>query len=93
MVQTPSTVNAYYSPSFNEIVFPAGILQIPFFSNTQLAALNYGGMGVVIGHELSHGFDDSGRQYDKDGNLRQWWSNSTVDNFKQRAQCFVDQSV
>eukprot|EP00049_Salpingoeca_infusionum_P025178 m.18218 g.18218 ORF g.18218 m.18218 type:complete len:763 (+) comp7725_c0_seq1:35-2323(+) len=88
---TPSTVNAYYNPSFNEIVFPAGILQPPFFSTEQPNAINFGGMGVVIGHELSHGFDDQGRQYDKTGDLQPWWSESTVDAFKEHANCIVDQ--
>eukprot|EP00055_Hartaetosiga_balthica_P018706 m.135210 g.135210 ORF g.135210 m.135210 type:complete len:714 (-) comp9866_c0_seq1:190-2331(-) len=88
---TPPTVNAYYSPSENEIVFPAGILQTPFYSPSMVDSVNFGAAGVVIGHELSHGFDDQGRQYDKDGNLRQWWSEDTVNNFKTRAQCFIDQ--
>eukprot|EP00056_Hartaetosiga_gracilis_P003946 m.69702 g.69702 ORF g.69702 m.69702 type:complete len:714 (-) comp11642_c0_seq1:102-2243(-) len=88
---TPPTVNAYYSPSMNEIVFPAGILQTPFYAASMIDSVNFGAAGVVIGHELSHGFDDQGRQYDKDGDLRQWWSNETVSNFKSRAQCFIDQ--
>ena len=71
---TPPTVNAYYSPTMNEIVFPAGILQFPFFAPDADDAVNYGGIGAVIGHEMSHGFDDSGSQYDKDGNLRNWWT-------------------
>eukprot|EP01147_Barroeca_monosierra_P006908 gene6908-9542_t len=88
---SPPTVNAYYSPSKNEIVFPAGILQAPFFSISQPAPLNFGGIGVVIGHELSHGFDDQGRLYDARGNLRQWWTNSTRIQMEERAQCFVNQ--
>src|ERR1017187_1420292 len=71
---TPPTVNAYYNSSMNEIVFPAGILQPPFFSEDADDAVNYGGIGVVIGHEMSHGFDDSGSQYDADGNLKNWWT-------------------
>jgi putative endopeptidase len=71
---TPPTINAYYNPSFNEIVFPAGILQFPFFDPEADDAINYGGIGMVIGHEMTHGFDDQGAQYDKDGNLKNWWS-------------------
>ena len=71
---TPPTVNAYYNSTMNEIVFPAGILQPPFFSEDADDAVNYGGIGVVIGHEMSHGFDDSGSQYDADGNLKNWWT-------------------
>lgn len=88
---TPQTVNAYYSPSVNQIVFPAGILQPPFFHKDYLKALNYGGIGVVIGHELTHGFDDSGSKYDKDGNLHPWWSEETAAKFAERTQCLVDQ--
>ena len=71
---TPPTINAYYNPTFNEIVFPAGILQFPFFDPGADDAINYGGIGMVIGHEMTHGFDDQGAQYDKDGNLKNWWS-------------------
>lgn len=71
---TPATINAYYNPTFNEIVFPAGILQFPFFDPNADDAINYGGIGMVIGHEMTHGFDDQGAQYDKDGNLKNWWS-------------------
>jgi putative endopeptidase len=78
---TPPTVNAYYSPTMNEIVFPAGILQFPFFSPDADDAVNYGGIGAVIGHEMSHGFDDSGSKYDKDGNLRNWWTEQDVKKF------------
>lgn len=78
---TPPTVNAYYSPTMNEIVFPAGILQFPFFDANADDAVNYGGIGAVIGHEMSHGFDDSGSQYDKDGNLRNWWTAEDRDQF------------
>jgi putative endopeptidase len=79
---TPPTVNAYYSPVMNEIVFPAGILQFPFFDPNADDAVNYGGIGAVIGHEMSHGFDDSGSQYDKDGTLRNWWKAEDLANFK-----------
>ncbi|XP_038076776.1 membrane metallo-endopeptidase-like 1 [Patiria miniata] len=87
----PAVVNAYYSPNENKIVFPAGILQPPFYHKDLPWYSNYGGMGVVIGHEITHGFDDEGRQYDKDGNLDDWWSQKSVDNFKERAQCIVKQ--
>ncbi|SDL76902.1 putative endopeptidase [Catalinimonas alkaloidigena] len=88
---TPPTVNAYYNPSQNEIVFPAGILQPPFFDPKADDAVNYGGMGAVIGHEMTHGFDDQGRQYDPQGNLRDWWQASDADQFKGRAQRMVNQ--
>jgi putative endopeptidase len=80
---TPPTVNAYYNPSMNEIVFPAGILQPPFFDPQADDAVNYGGMGAVIGHELTHGFDDQGSQYDPEGNLKNWWSEADANKFKQ----------
>lgn len=79
---TPPTVNAYYSPVMNEIVFPAGILQFPFFDPKADDAVNYGGIGAVIGHEMSHGFDDSGSKYDKDGTLRNWWTDEDLNKFK-----------
>jgi putative endopeptidase len=79
---TPPTVNAYYSPTMNEIVFPAGILQFPFFSADADDAINYGGIAAVIGHEMSHGFDDSGSQYDNDGTLRNWWTPEDLSKFK-----------
>ncbi|KAG5836976.1 hypothetical protein ANANG_G00234360 [Anguilla anguilla] len=88
---TPPTVNAYYMPSKNGIVFPAGILQAPFYAHDHPKALNFGGIGVVMGHELTHAFDDQGREYDKDGNLRPWWQNSSVEAFKNRTECMVDQ--
>jgi predicted metalloendopeptidase len=88
---TPQTVNAYYSPSTNEITFPAAILRPPFFDMTADDAANYGGIGSVIGHEISHGFDDSGRQFDGDGNLRDWWSAEDGAKFKQRAAELVKQ--
>ncbi|XP_026669288.1 neprilysin-1-like, partial [Ceratina calcarata] len=87
----PAVVNAYYNPNKNDIVFPAGILQPPFYSQHFPKSLNYGGIGVVIGHEITHGFDDKGRQFDKDGNMMQWWNNATVKAFRERAQCIVDQ--
>jgi len=82
---TPPTVNAYYNPVNNEIAFPAAILQFPFFDFDADDAVNYGGIGAVIGHEMTHGFDDSGRQYDADGTLRDWWTKEDAENFKQRA--------
>ena len=86
---TPQTVNAYYNPTTNEICFPAGILQPPFFSKDFDDAVNYGAIGVVIGHEMTHGFDDQGRQYDKDGNLRQWWADEDVEAFNIPAEQMV----
>uniref|UniRef100_A0A669DAT3 Endothelin-converting enzyme 1 n=1 Tax=Oreochromis niloticus TaxID=8128 RepID=A0A669DAT3_ORENI len=88
---TPPTVNAYYNPTKNEMVLPAGILQVPFYSRSWPKALNFGGIGVVMGHELTHAFDDQGREYDKDGNLRPWWKNSSVEAFKKQTQCMVEQ--
>lgn len=88
---TPPTVNAYYSPVNNEIAFPAGILQFPFFALTADDAVNYGGIGAVIGHEMTHGFDDSGRQYAADGNLREWWTEEDAAKFKVRADKVVEQ--
>lgn len=87
---TPQTVNAYYNPSTNEICFPAGILQPPFFNAEADDAVNYGAIGVVIGHEMSHGFDDAGRNYDKNGNLVNWWSKEDGENFAKRTQVLVD---
>lgn len=86
---TPQTVNAYYSPSTNEICFPAGILQYPFFDMSADDAFNYGAIGVVIGHEMTHGFDDQGRLYDKDGNLEDWWTETDAKSFQERAQKLV----
>jgi putative endopeptidase len=86
----PQTVNAYYNPMTNEICFPAAILQPPFFSFDADDAVNYGAIGVVIGHEMTHGFDDQGRQFDKDGNLKDWWTPEDADRFKERAQVLVD---
>ncbi len=88
---TPPTVNAYYSPPRNEIVFPAGILQPPFYANTADDAVNFGGIGSVIGHELTHGFDDQGRKYDAEGNLRDWWTAEDAKGFEARAGCIADE--
>ncbi|XP_063881481.1 neprilysin-1-like isoform X2 [Scylla paramamosain] len=87
----PTIVNAYYMPEYNSITFPAGILQPPFYRSNSLMALNYGGIGQVIGHEITHGFDDQGRQNDKDGNALPWWTNETLEAFQTHAQCIVDQ--
>jgi putative endopeptidase len=88
---TPQTVNAYYHPMLNEVVFPAAILQPPFFYMDGDDAINYGAIGVVIGHEMTHGFDDSGRRFDKDGNMRDWWTAEDTEKFNARAQKLVDQ--
>jgi predicted metalloendopeptidase len=88
---TPPTVNAYYSGSYNEIVFPAGILQPPFFDKKIDDAVNFGGIGVVIGHELTHGFDDQGRKYDPQGNLRDWWTAEDGREFEKRAGCVASE--
>lgn len=88
---SPQTVNAYYNPTTNEICFPAAILQPPFFNPEADDAVNYGAIGVVIGHEMTHGFDDQGRQYDKDGNLNNWWTKEDAEAFDKRAQVLVAQ--
>lgn len=88
---TPQTVNAYYNPASNEICFPAGILQPPFFNPAADDAVNYGAIGVVIGHEMTHGFDDQGRHYDKDGNLVNWWTEEDSERFTERADILVEQ--
>lgn len=88
---TPQTVNAYYNPSMNEIVFPAGILQPPFFNPNAPAAINYGAVGAVMGHEISHGFDDQGSQYDGHGNLHNWWTENDLKRFQANAKCIADQ--
>jgi putative endopeptidase len=88
---TPPTVNAYYNPLLNEIVFPAGILQPPFYNPAADDAVNYGSMGAVIGHEMTHGFDDQGRQFDKDGNLRDWWTKADADKYNAEAAKVVKQ--
>ncbi len=87
---TPQTANAYYSPSTNEIVFPAGILQPPFFNLHADDAVNYGGIGVVIGHEMSHGFDDQGSKYDKDGNMKNWWAKEDRKRYNEQTQKLVE---
>jgi endothelin-converting enzyme/putative endopeptidase len=88
---TPPAVNAYYEPAMNEMVFPAGILQPPFYAKTQTPALNFGAIGMVVGHELTHGFDDEGRQFDADGNLKDWWSPQVGAEFDRRAACVEKQ--
>ncbi|XP_012171205.2 endothelin-converting enzyme homolog isoform X2 [Bombus terrestris] len=90
-IMTPPTVNAYYWPTKNQMVFPAGILQSPFYDMENPNSLNFGGIGVVMGHELTHAFDDQGREYDLHGNLHQWWNNATIERFKNRTECFVEQ--
>lgn len=87
---TPQTVNAYYNPTTNEICFPAGILQVPFFDPEADDAFNYGAIGVVIGHEMTHGFDDQGRHYDKNGNMTDWWTAADAENFNKRANEYAD---
>lgn len=87
---TPPTVNAYYNPLNNEMAFPAGIMQAPFFDRDFSAAMNYGGMGMVMGHELTHGFDDEGRKFAGDGQLREWWAEEVAKKFEERAQCVRD---
>ncbi|XP_047583983.1 membrane metallo-endopeptidase-like 1 isoform X3 [Lutra lutra] len=86
-----AVVNAFYSPNRNQIVFPAGILQPPFFSKEQPQALNFGGIGMVIGHEITHGFDDNGRNFDKNGNMLDWWSNFSAQHFRKQSECMVRQ--
>ena len=87
----PQTVNAYYNPSMNEVVFPAAILQPPFFNMQADDAVNYGAIGAVIGHEISHGYDDQGRKSDGDGNLKEWWTEEDETKFNERAQVMIDQ--
>ena len=88
---TPPTVNAYYNPTSNEIAFPAGIMQVPFFDPNADDAFNYGVMGAIIGHELTHGFDDQGAQFDADGNLKMWWSKTDYENFKAKTKLIIEQ--
>jgi putative endopeptidase len=88
---TPQTVNAYYNPRMNEIVFPAAILQPPFFDPKADDAVNYGGIGAVIGHEIGHGFDDQGAKYDGDGNLKNWWSMEDKKKFEKRTKALIEQ--
>nr|XP_018908298.1 PREDICTED: neprilysin-2-like [Bemisia tabaci] len=87
----PAVVNAFYNPNTNNIVLPAGILQPMFYNQHSPKSLNYGGIGVVIGHEITHGFDDKGRQFDKDGNMQEWWNNATIRAFREQTQCIIDQ--
>ena len=89
-LMTPQTVNAYYNPTTNEICFPAGILQYPFFDPKADDAFNYGAIGVVIGHEMTHGFDDQGRQYDADGNMKDWWTANDAKGFNERADLYAN---
>jgi endothelin-converting enzyme/putative endopeptidase len=84
---TPPSVNAYYEPTMNEMVFPAGILQVPFYGKSQTPALNFGAIGLVVGHELTHAFDDEGRQFDAEGNLRDWWTPAVAAEFEKRTGC------
>jgi putative endopeptidase len=88
---TPQTINAYYNPTFNEVVFPAAILQPPFFDPHADAAVNYGGIGAVIGHEITHGFDDQGSQFDPRGNLKNWWTPDDLKSFQDRGECVAKQ--
>ncbi|XP_017869942.1 PREDICTED: endothelin-converting enzyme 1 isoform X1 [Drosophila arizonae] len=88
---TPQTVNAYYTPTKNQIVFPAGILQTPFFDINNPKSLNFGAMGVVMGHELTHAFDDQGREYDKFGNINRWWDAKSIERFNEKAECIANQ--
>ena len=88
---TPQTINAYYNPGFNEIVFPAAILQYPFFDENRDAAANYGAIGAVIGHEIGHGFDDQGSQYDGDGRLTDWWTADDRAAFEERTASLIAQ--
>jgi endothelin-converting enzyme/putative endopeptidase len=90
-LMTPPTLNAYYHPVMNNINFPAGILQPPFFDRNNDDATNYGAIGAVIGHELTHGFDDEGRHFDAEGNLRDWWSEADSKEFESRASCVADE--
>lgn len=88
---TPQMVNAYYTPTKNQIVFPAGILQSPFYNSNYPTSLNYGAMGVVMGHELTHAFDDQGREYDQFGNINRWWGNKSIEQFNKKTECFEKQ--
>jgi predicted metalloendopeptidase len=88
---SPQTVNAYYNPTQNEIVFPAGILQDPFFSAENPRAMNFGAMGTIMGHEISHGFDDSGRKFSATGTLEEWWEPEVSERFDERAECLIEQ--
>merc|ERR1712111_296228 len=87
----PAVVNAFYNPNKNDIVFPAGILQPLFYSQHFPKSLNFGGIGVVIGHEITHGFDDKGKQFDEQGNINQWWDQDSSTSFRDRAHCIINQ--
>ncbi|KAL3201777.1 hypothetical protein MRX96_042795 [Rhipicephalus microplus] len=87
----PAIVNAFYNPSANEMVYPSGILQGVFYQYGLPRSLNFGAIGVVVGHEMTHGFDDTGSQFDANGSLKQWWSNETRTKFTKKAQCFIEQ--
>ncbi|XP_052751264.1 neprilysin-4-like [Galleria mellonella] len=89
-VATATTVNAFYSATLNSVTFPAGILQPPFYGNG-IEAINYGSIGAIMGHEVTHGFDDQGRRYDEEGNLKQWWSAATLEHYHSKVQCIIDQ--
>lgn len=89
-ISTGTTVNAFYSAILNSVTFPAGILHPPFYGNG-LESINYGAMGAIMGHELTHGFDDQGRRYDENGNLRQWWSDETLRHYHEKVQCIIEQ--
>jgi putative endopeptidase len=89
---TPQTVNAYYHPSLNEIVFPAAILQHPFFDRDADDAVNYGAMGAVVGHEMTHGFDDKGRKFNSEGNMVDWWTEEDAKEYESRVEVMVDQA-
>jgi len=88
---TPSTINAYYDPTRNEMVFPAGIMQTPYFNLSWPWSMNFGGLGMIMGHENTHGFDNQGRDYDGTGQLIDWWTKSSSENFNSRVQCVIDQ--
>ena len=90
-LMTSREVNAYYSPLKNEIVFPAGILQPPFFHQDLPLAINYGAIGSVIGHEITHGYDNQGREFDASGNMRSWWTYAALEAFENRTNCFIKQ--
>jgi putative endopeptidase len=89
---TPQTINAYYHPSLNEVVFPAAILQPPFFNMEADDAVNYGSMGAIVGHEMTHGFDDQGRKYDHEGNLNDWWTEEDSVEYEKRVAVMVEQA-
>lgn len=89
---TPQTINAYFHPSLNEIVFPAAILQPPFFNPDADDAVNYGAMGAIIGHEMTHGYDDQGRKYNSEGNLVDWWTQKDADEYERRSNVMLEQA-